>query len=83
MESVLSGQGGSYASLLIAVSLSFVFLYVVYGAIWRIYYSPIAHIPGPRLAALTFWNEVYMENRRIPQNLRWVGNPKILLASRI
>jgi hypothetical protein len=29
--------------------------YVVYGALWRLYLSPIAHIPGPKLAALTLW----------------------------
>jgi hypothetical protein len=29
--------------------------YTVYGAVWRLYLSPIAHIPGPRLAALTLW----------------------------
>jgi hypothetical protein len=28
-------------------------VYVVYCAIWRLYMSPIAHFPGPRLAALT------------------------------
>lgn len=27
--------------------------YVLYGAYWRLYLSPIAHIPGPKLAALT------------------------------
>lgn len=34
-------------------------LYLVYnviaGAIYRLYFSPISHIPGPKLAALTFW----------------------------
>ena len=33
----------------------------LYGAIWRLYLSPIAHIPGPRFAALTFWNEFYYD----------------------
>lgn len=35
--------------------------YTLYGAIWRLYLSPIAHIPGPRFAALTFWNEFYYD----------------------
>ncbi|KAL8995908.1 MAG: hypothetical protein Q9169_004444 [Polycauliona sp. 2 TL-2023] len=43
------------------VSLAFFFLYTIYGAIWRLYFSPIAHIPGPRLAALTLWNETYYD----------------------
>jgi hypothetical protein len=29
--------------------------YCIYVAYWRLYLSPIAHIPGPRLAALTLW----------------------------
>lgn len=32
-----------------------------YGAIWRLYLSPIARFPGPRFAALTFWNEFYYD----------------------
>ena len=28
---------------------------VIAGAIYRLYYSPISHIPGPKIAALTFW----------------------------
>ena len=35
--------------------------YTLYGAIWRLFLSPIAHIPGPRFAALTFWNEFYYD----------------------
>ena len=36
-------------------------LYGVYGAIYRLYLSPIAHVPGPWLARLTFWNEFYYD----------------------
>lgn len=36
-------------------------LYVVYCAIWRLYLSPIARFPGPRLAALTHWYELYYD----------------------
>ncbi|KAI0408575.1 cytochrome P450 [Xylaria palmicola] len=35
--------------------------YVVYNALWRVYLSPIAHIPGPRLAALTRLYEMYYD----------------------
>jgi len=36
-------------------------LYIVYCAIWRLYLSPIARFPGPRLAALTHWYELYYD----------------------
>ena len=36
-------------------------LYAVYGAIWRLYISPLAKYPGPKLAALTQWYEFYYD----------------------
>ena len=36
-------------------------LYGVYGAVYRLYLSPVAHVPGPWLAKLTFWNEFYYD----------------------
>ena len=42
-----------YSSLgLLAVTLLY---QLIAGAIYRLYFSPISHIPGPKLAALTFW----------------------------
>lgn len=40
------------------VSLS---LYTAHGALHRLYLSPIAKFPGPRFAALTFWNEFFYD----------------------
>ena len=42
-----------YSSLCV---LAITLLYqVIAGAIYRLYNSPISHIPGPKMAALTFW----------------------------
>ncbi|KAF1844200.1 cytochrome P450 [Cucurbitaria berberidis CBS 394.84] len=36
-------------------------LYALYGAIWRLYLSPIANFPGSKAAAVTFWYEFYYD----------------------
>ena len=46
---------------LAALTALLLLCYTIYGAIWRLYFSPIAQIPGPRLAALTLWVEFYYD----------------------
>lgn len=43
------------------VALVALVAYVAYGVFWRLYLCPIAHIPGPRLAAVTRLYEVYYD----------------------
>lgn len=50
-------SGSSVVSLGMALSL----LYLVGLAIYWLYLSPLAKIPGPKLAALTLWYEFYFD----------------------
>lgn len=42
-----------------AVSLSLA--YWICLAVYRLYFSPLAKVPGPKLAALTLWYEFYYD----------------------
>ena len=48
-------------SNIIAFVIFSLILRLTYGGLWRLYWSPIAHIPGPKLAALTRLYELYYE----------------------
>ena len=38
-----------------------ILIWIIYGAIWRLYLSPLSKFPGPKLAALTYWYEFYYD----------------------
>ena len=63
-----SSNSSANASLLdqagwlkLSLSIGALFLYTLSVAVWRVYLSPLAKIPGPKLAALTGWYETYLE----------------------
>lgn len=48
----------SLSNLLLAGAGALI-IHIVFSAIHRLYLSPIAKFPGPKLAALTLWYEFY------------------------
>lgn len=46
---------------IVASSLAALFTYLVGLAIFRVYFSPLAKFPGPKLAAITYWYEFYYD----------------------
>lgn len=54
----------------ILLVIFFFILYLVWVASYRLYLSPIAKFPGPKLAALTFWYELYHDVIR-PGQYTW------------
>ena len=49
-----------YTIVFVFIAISLV-CYTLYGAIHRLFLSPVAAIPGPKLAILSFWYEFYYD----------------------
>ncbi|PLB46285.1 cytochrome P450 [Aspergillus steynii IBT 23096] len=55
MLAILESPSLFWVALLLPV------LWTIYGAIWRLYWSPLAGFPGPKSVALTLWVEFYYD----------------------
>lgn len=59
MESLLGGS--LHLQSLAQVLLCGFTVYLIAGGCYRLFFSPLAKFPGPRLAALTSWVEFYYD----------------------
>ena len=57
----MAGLDSSMSILTFPVVLTFLFSYILILSVYRLYLSPIAKFPGPKLAGLTHWYEVYYD----------------------
>lgn len=54
-------SGGYSSATWLGAFIGFALFYLCYLAVDSLCLSPIAHIPGPNLAALTLWYELYYD----------------------
>jgi hypothetical protein len=52
---VMATAGDIFNGQRIGLGAALVLLYLIGGAVYRLYLSPLAKFPGPKLAALTLW----------------------------
>lgn len=52
---VMATAGDIFKGQWIGLGAALVLLYLIRGAVYRLYLSPLAKFPGPKLAALTLW----------------------------
>jgi hypothetical protein len=45
----------------VAIAIAWMMVYSIYLATMRLYFSPISHIPGPKMVAMTGWIEFYYD----------------------
>ncbi|KAM4059506.1 cytochrome p450 [Hirsutella rhossiliensis] len=61
LDDTLRGHSPPTLNFLLAATGLCVFAYAVGLATYRLFLSPIAGIPGPKLAAISFWYEIYYD----------------------
>jgi hypothetical protein len=60
LSGILSLDGHSLPNSLVA-GLTVLLAWFIVLCLYRMYFSPTAHFPGPKLAVLTQWYEVYYD----------------------
>lgn len=69
----------SYLSYLSGAA-SVLALYLIGGAIYRLYLSPVSAFPGPKLAALTFWYSPVVLSSQARQLTMYTGMSSITMS---